>query len=380
MFSFDVTKKSKRSRARTGLVTTPHGAIRTPAFIPVATLGVVKGGIDSPDLEKTGSQCQITNTFHFLDLEATKIVKKAGGLHKFFNFNKPIFTDSGGFQVFSLGKGAEFGLGKIGSIFPGTKEVLKKKTGLVTIREDGVQFISPRNGRTVFLTPESSAEAQIALGADFIYLLDICGATVDSREHALRDLERTNRWYARYLAVKIPAHQRTFAIIQGGTFNDLRIASTKAVNELGTFGIAIGGALGATRQEMFKTISLVNEHIDWNRPHHLLGVGDLESIPEIIKLGVDLFDCALPTRIARHGSALTKSGLIDVTRGKMKNVLRPIDASCACPTCQTHTVAMLNILSRGHETLFGRLLTIHNLFFLEKYLQTIRTAIEAGKF
>jgi len=394
MFSFEILQKSKKSRARLGKLKTPHGEILTPAFIPVATLGVIKGGLDFADTEATGVQCQIVNTFHFLDMDRQNIVAKAGGLHNFINFQKPIFTDSGGFQVFSLGKGAEYGLGKIQSIFPeeaGRKSknksfsnsqehwnnnLKKLRGGLVKkISETGVNFLSPRDGREIMLTPELSAEVQMKLGADFIYLLDICGSAVDSHETTETELEKTHRWYQRFLRVKIPKAQSVFAIIQGGEFKDLRIKATQIVNDLPVFGLAIGGALGKDKKEMMKIISWVNEKIDWSRPHHLLGIGDLKSIPEIIKAGIDLFDCALPTRIARHGTAMTKSGYLDIRKNALKNKFQPIDKNCRCFACENYTLAQLNFLFKANEPLGGRLLTIHNLSFLKNYLREIREKI-----
>lgn len=400
-FSFKVLKNSRKSKARLGTITTPHGEIKTPAFIPVGTLGVIKGALDFSDSAKTKIQCQITNTFHFIDLNQTEIIAKAGGLHKFFNFPKPIFTDSGGFQVFSLGKGAEYGLGKIASIFPHEnknttslhsqvfKDIVSNKRppilrrGLVKrISEEGVRFLSPRDGREILLTPEKSAEVQIKLGADFIYLLDICGSITDDKRQTTADLERTNRWFKRFIDYhnqSKSARQKLFGIIQGGTFKDLRIHATKLVNDMPAFGIAIGGALGKDRKEMMKIISWINQEIDWSRPHHLLGIGDLKSIPEIIKAGIDLFDCALPTRIARHGTAITKSGYLDIKKSIYKNKFRPIQASCKCFTCQNYTLAQLNFLFKAGELLGGKLLTIHNLYFLENYLEEIRDRIENNK-
>ncbi|HEY4475112.1 MAG TPA: tRNA guanosine(34) transglycosylase Tgt, partial [Candidatus Paceibacterota bacterium] len=347
----------------------------------------------------TGVQCQIVNTFHFLDMDRQNIVAKAGGLHNFINFQKPIFTDSGGFQVFSLGKGAEYGLGKIQSIFPeeaGRKSknksfsnsqehwnnnLKKLRGGLVKkISETGVNFLSPRDGREIMLTPELSAEVQMKLGADFIYLLDICGSAVDSHETTETELEKTHRWYQRFLRVKIPKAQSVFAIIQGGEFKDLRIKATQIVNDLPVFGLAIGGALGKDKKEMMKIISWVNEKIDWSRPHHLLGIGDLKSIPEIIKAGIDLFDCALPTRIARHGTAITKSGYLDIRKNALKNKFQPIDKNCRCFACENYTLAQLNFLFKANEPLGGRLLTIHNLSFLKNYLREIREKIANKQF
>ncbi len=379
-----------------GEIITSHGRIKTPAFIPVATLGVIKGGLSPEEAMRAGIQCQITNAFHFLDLDRVEQVKEMGGLHKFFNFDKPIFTDSGGFQIFSLGKGSELGLGKIGSIFPGEGEEQRKKgQGLVKITQKGVRFRSPRDGRQIYLIPELSFEIQRKLGADFIYLLDVCGSPTDRHKEAQKEMEISHQWFERFLdaarresaasgniarvgRIAEPS-QEIFGIIQGGLYRDLRKQSTKFVNNLPVFGIAIGGALGKNKKEMYKTISWVNEVIDWQRPHHLLGIGDLEVLEEIVKLGIDLFDCALPTRIARHGTAMTGKGYLNLASGRYKNALEPIDKSCRCPTCKKWTRAQLNFLFRAKEQLAGKLLTIHNLYFLENKLKEIRKKIEKSE-
>lgn len=380
MFRFEILKKSRRTGARLGKLTTPHGTIFTPAFIPVATLGTIKGGLDFSEIPKTKAQCQIVNTFHFLDLDRVETVKKAGGLHKFTRFSKPIFTDSGGFQVFSLGRGTEYGLGKIATSreYKRINERESKRiNGLVKIAEEGVLFNSPRDGRKIMLTPELSAETQIKLGADFIYLLDICGSVVDDKKTTGKDLERTDRWFKRFLGVKIPKTQQVFGIIQGGLHKDLRIASTKFVNDLPVFGTAIGGAF--IKKDILKILSWIHKETDRLRPHHMLGLGDIESLPEIIKLGIDLFDCAMPTRIARHGTALTSRGKIDLQKAGLKNRFQPIDKNCECFTCENYSLAQLNFLFRAKETLGGKLLTIHNLFFIESYLETLRKKIDSGK-
>ena len=382
MFKFEIQKKSKKSRARIGEIITPHGRIKTPAFIPVATLGVIKGGLSAEETKQVKVQCQITNAFHFLDLDRVNQVEKAGGLHKFFNFDKPIFTDSGGFQIFSLGKGSELGLGKIGSIFPNENGAPKRKgKNLLKISQKGARFKSPRDGREILLSPELSLKIQKQLGADFIYLLDVCGTPLDDKKTAKKDLDITNQWYERFLrALKGLKKQKIFGIIQGGTYKDLRKESTKFVNNLPVFGIAIGGAFGKNKKDMYETISWVNEDIDWQRPHHLLGIGDLDVLEEIVKLGIDLFDCALPTRIARHGAAMTSKGYLNLNAGKIKNVLEPIDKKCRCPVCQKYTISQINFLFRAKEQLAGKLLTIHNLFFLETKLEEIRGKIAAGRF
>ncbi len=378
MYNFKVLKKSKKSKARIGEINTPHGVIKTPAFIPVATLGVIKGAVEA---QEANVQCQICNTFHFLDLNRSATVKRGGGLHKFFNFDKPIFTDSGGFQVFSLGKGSELGLGKIGSIFPGTKKLEKKGKNLLKISQRGARFRSPRDGREILLTPELSFEVQKQLGADFIYLLDVCGSPMDSQKIAEREMNISHQWFERFIkkAQKEKSKQEIFGIIQGGIYRKLREESTKFVNNLPVFGIAIGGALGKSKKDMYKTISWVNEKIDFQRPHHLLGIGDLDVIEDIVKLGIDLFDCALPTRVARHGTAFTDNGYLNLSSNRYQNSFEPIEKSCQCPVCQKWTRAQISFLFRAKEQLAGKLLTIHNLYFIETKLEEIREKIEAGK-
>ncbi len=389
MFKFEIEKKSKKSKARLGKITTPHGEIKTPAFIPVATLGVIKGGLGLEETIQSKVQCQITNTFHFLDLDRVEQVNKKGGLHKFFNFNKPIFTDSGGFQVFSLGKGNEFGLGKIGSIFPeeiSSSQARKKGRNLLKISQRGARFRSPRDGREILLTPELSFKIQQKLGADFIYLLDVCGSPLDKHKEAEKEMKISEQWFNRFLKIESlvqhrhgQSNQKIFGIIQGGVYNDLRKESTKFVNNLPVFGIAIGGALGKNKKEMYKIISDINKDIDWQRPHHLLGIGDLEVMEKIIKLGIDLFDCALPTRIARHGTAFTSKGRMNIVAGQLKDKFEPIEKTCKCPVCQNYTIAQINFLFKAKEPLAGKLLTIHNLFFIETYLEKIRKKIAQGE-
>lgn len=389
MFKFEIIKKSKRSLARVCKITTPHGEIITPAFLPVATLGVIKGGLSVEEFLLTNVQAQITNSFHFLDLNYVEIVEKAGGLHNFFNFPKPIFTDSGGFQIFSLGKGKKIGLGKVGSIFPEENVKNLNITNLLSknisnnlikkINEEGVVFLSPRDGRRIFLTPEKAFQIQKKLGSDFIYVLDICGTPLDTYKVAKKELEISHSWFLRFLNQKISSRQKVFGIIQGGLFEDLRIESTEFVNNLSVFGIAIGGALGKTKKEMFSILDIINKKIDFSRPHHLLGIGSLEDLEEIIKRGIDLFDCVLPTRMARHGVALTQEGFVDIVRGKFQKKFTPIEKKCKCFVCQNYTLAQIQFLFRAKEILGGKLLTIHNLYFFEKIIKEIREKILISK-
>ncbi|MCS6789137.1 MAG: tRNA guanosine(34) transglycosylase Tgt [Patescibacteria group bacterium] len=393
MFNFQIIKKSKKSLARIGKIKTPHGEIITPAFLPVATLGVIKGGLTFNEFLSTGVQAQITNSFHFLDLDYIDVIFKAGGLHKFFNFSKPIFTDSGGFQIFSLGRGNEFGLGKIASIFPEEQKKksknqlksLQKRNNLIKkISEEGVWFLSPRNGRLIDLTPEKAFDVQNKLGADFIYVLDVCGTPLDDYFLTQKELEISHQWFNRFIAQykkikNIENKQQIFGIIQGGLFDDLRLKSAEFVNNLDVFGIAIGGALGKNKKDMFKILKVINKKIDFNRPHHLLGIGSLSDLENLIKQGIDLFDCVLPTRMARHGMALIKRGFIDIVRKKYQKKFEPIDKDCDCFTCKNYNLAQIYFLFKAKELLAGHLLTIHNLYFFEKVLQNIRNKILSNK-
>lgn len=380
MFKFEIIHQSKKSLARIGKITTPHGEILTPAFLPVATLGIIKGGVQPEEVLEIGVQCQIINTFHFFDLGWVKIVKKFKGIHQFLNFPKPIFSDSGGFQVLSLGKGLEYGIGKISSFFPGKNTpAVQRKEGLVKITEEGVRFKSPRDGRELFLTPEKVIEIQKDLKTDFIYLLDICDTPFDDYQTVKRNLTRTFRWFNRALKIKIPSWQERFAIIQGGLFKDLREKSVDFVNSLDVFGIAIGGALGKEKKDMYKIINWINKKIDFQRPHHLLGIGDLDSLEKIISLGIDLFDCTEPTKLARHGFALTKKGRLDIRKHKWKNKSEKLVKNCQCPTCQRWSVAQLHYLYKAKEMLLAKLLTIHNLYLIEQKLKEIRQKIALNK-
>ncbi len=367
-----------------GEITTPHGRIQTPAFMPVATLGVIKAGLSQEETIQSGVQCQITNSFHFIDLDSLDQVEKMGGLHQFFNFKKPIFTDSGGFQIFSLGKGSEYGLGKMGSIFPGEGGERKRGRNLLKIGPRGARFRSPRDGREILLTPEMAYRVQKKLGADFIYLLDVCGTPLDDYKTAQREMMLSHQWFRRFLAVRRKDSQKkqqeVFGIVQGGIYQDLREQSARFVNQLDVFGIAIGGALGKNKKEMSRIISWVQKVADPERPRHLLGIGDLDVLEKIIKLGIDLFDCALPTRVARHGQAFTTYGAINIKSSRYSCVFRPIERSCSCPTCQNYNLSQLNFLFRAKEQLAGKLLTMHNLFFLESRLGKIREKIGLGLF
>jgi len=386
MFKFKILKQSSKSQARVGEIQTPYGKIKTPAFIPVGTLGVIKGGLSQTEIGMAKVQCQIINSWHFLDLKRVKQIKKGGGLHKFFNIDYPIFTDSGGFQIFSLGKGRELGIGKVSSIFTGQnkknaqKNFFDKNNSLIKkINKKGALFKSPRNGRSIMLTPQKALQVQKDLGADFIYCLDICTAPGDDYKTAKAYMELSHNWYKKFLNCDIEKHQQVFAIVQGGEFVDLRQTSARFVNDLNVFGIGIGGTF-KTKEQMKKILQKTISCLDENKPRHLLGFGDYKIINDVIKIGIDLFDCAYYTRMARHGTALTSRGHVNVAKSKFKNCFKPIDNSCECLVCKNYSLAQINFLFKAKEMLGGKLLSIHNLFFINSWLEKIRQEILKGNF
>ncbi len=379
MFSFKILKKSKKSFARLGLIETPYGQILTPAFTPVATQAAIKG-LTFKDLDEIGIQTIFCNTYHLLLRPGHQLIKKFGGLHKFMNFNKPIFTDSGGFQVFSLGKGLEQGVGKIANIFPGESEITikPKEKSRVKITEEGVIFYSHLDGSEKFLSPELSIKIQEDLGGDFVFAFDECTSPLDDYEYTKEAMERTHRWAIRSLKAFKGKKQAIYGIVQGGYFKDLRIESAKFINSLDFWGIGIGGSLGKTKKDMYKILSWVIPLLDENKPRHLLGIGSIEDIEKIVKYGIDTFDCVEPTRLARHGTALLKKGKLNLNLAKYKNSKEPIDKNCQCYTCQNFTRGYLRHLITAKEMSGIILLAYHNLWTIEKVVSEVREKIKKG--
>ncbi len=385
---FKVLKKSKKSRARLGVIETAHGEIQTPAFVPVGTQATVKG-ITVDRLKTIGVESLLCNTYHLYLRPGDTTIKKLGGLHKFMNWDRPIWTDSGGFQVFSLGYALEHGVGKIASMFPKEKggvlhsetEYIIKKDKLTKITEDGVEFRSHLDGSKHFLTPEKSIKIQQNLGADLIFAFDECTSPLHDHNYTKRSMERTHRWAKRCLLVKSDKRQGLYGIIQGGIFKDLREQSAKFISAQDFDGIGIGGALGKTKKEMYKVLDWIAPFLPEEKPRHLLGIGSADDIVEAVKRGVDTFDCVAPTRNARNGSALlTTSGAakercLNLKSGRYLKDKNPIDKKCGCYACQTHTRAYISHLFRAHEMLGPILLTIHNLYCMEKLMQEIRIKI-----
>jgi len=387
MFSFKLLANDKAARA--GEIVTPHGSLHTPSFIPVGTLATVKG-ISVNDLRRIGSQVIIANTYHLHLQPGEDLIEKMGGLHQFMGWDGPLITDSGGFQIFSLGAAKEHGVGKIASIFPDEKNHeghLRSKKGksLVHVDEDGVEFISYRNGSRHRFTPEGVIEIERKLGADIILVLDECTSPFHDYEYTKKAMDRTHRWAIR--ALKEFKHtsfknQALFGIIQGGAYHDLREKSAQFISEQDFDGYAIGGSLGKSTEEMHQVLEWTIPPLPQDMPRHLLGIGEIEDIFEVVTRGVDLFDCVLPTRLARTGTLFTKEGQrfrMHIRNAQYTNDPRPIEQGCDCYTCCNFSRAYLRYLFMAKELLAIQLASIHNLYFLESLMRQIRSAIQEKK-
>lgn len=395
-FSFKILKRSKKSKARLGLLKTPHGIVKTPAFVTVGTKGTVKS-LAPDDLEKTGTQMVFVNTYHSVLSPGTDILEKAGGIHQFSGIKKPIITDSGGFQVFSLAQKKR----KI-KINNDDGEQL---ASLVKINDEGVEFFSPFNGQKIFFTPEFSIRAQKKIGGDLVVAFDECVYYGASYEYAKKATERTHHWALESLKsfnlketkTGPKKNQEIYGVIQGGIFRDLREHSAKFISSLPFFGLAIGGvSVGETKKEMREQVSWVMAVISQERrPIHLLGVGELDDVIDMVKMGIDTMDCVIPTRHARMGrmykiknqkskiknliNLINNFEEIDIFKSRFKHDLNPVDKNCPCYTCQNFSRAYLHHLFKQKELLAYRLATIHNLTFFENFFKYIRDLIAEDK-
>ena len=377
MLEFKILKKSKKSNARLGVLKTSHGVVETPALVAVATQAVVKT-LTSEEAKQAKSRILIANTFHLHLKPGEKSVKSFGGLHKFMNWDRPLMTDSGGFQVFSLGFGRDHGVGKI----------LKKKSQSsisagdqpqkIKITSDGVLFNSPIDGRKIFLGPKESIKIQQSLGADIIFAFDECTSPLADYEYTKKSLIKTHRW-AKICLENKPAKQALFGITQGGKFKDLRIESAKFIGSLPFDGFGIGGEFGGDKNTMIKMLDWTIKELPEEKPRHLLGIGHLEDIPKIIKSGVDTFDCIVPTHYARHGYAFTSEGRLDMSKSKLLKDKNPIDKKCSCFVCQNYSRGYIAHLLKAKEITPLKLLTFHNLYFFNSYIEKIRSDIKKGR-
>ncbi|MZQ98468.1 MAG: tRNA guanosine(34) transglycosylase Tgt [Acidaminobacter sp.] len=348
---FELIKTCKQSGARLGRLHTPHGVIDTPIFMPVGTQATVKA-MTPEELEDMEAQIILSNTYHLFLRPGHELVEKAGGLHKFMNWHHPILTDSGGFQVFSLGD-------------------LRK------ITEEGVEFRSHLDGAKHFLSPERAIEIENALGADIIMAFDECAPYPAERDYVKKSLERTSRWAARCKeAHKKPDQQALFGIVQGGMYPDLRKQSAEEITAIGFPGYAIGGlSVGEPKPMMYEILEQTTPYLPEDKPRYLMGVGSPDDLLEGVLRGVDMFDCVLPTRIARNGTAMTSVGKVVIKNAKYFDDFSPLDPNCGCYTCRNYTKAYLRHLYKADEILSSRLMTYHNLFFLIELMKNVRQAI-----
>lgn len=385
---FNIVKESNASLARLGVLATPHGTIETPAFVPVATQAVIKT-LTSEETKQTDSTILISNTFHLHLKPGEDIVAQAGGLHEFMNWQHPLMTDSGGFQVFSLGFGRDHGVGKVLKQKIDEIVELGQQPNKVKITSDGVHFKSPVDGRELFIGPKESITIQQKLGADIIYVFDEATSPVATEEYTKQSLERTHAWAKQCLKYKT-SNQALFGIVQGGKFDYLRQKSAKVIGLLGFDGFAIGGEYGDNKDNMINIIKTALKELPPDKPRHLFGIGHLEDIPAIIKTGIDTFDCITPTHYARHGTAFVsttarssspnmKANRLNLKRPEHLTDFTPLDPKCSCTTCTNYTRAYISHLVRAKELTGLKLLTYHNLSFFNSYVSHLRQQIKDGK-
>ena len=349
--------------AKRGEFHTVHGVIQTPVFMNVGTIAAIKGAVSTEDLQGIKTQVQLSNTYHLHVRPGDEVVKKLGGLHKFMVWDKPILTDSGGFQVFSL-------------------------AGLRKIKEEGVYFNSHIDGKKIFMGPEESMQIQSNLGSTIAMAFDECPSSVASREYMEDSVARTTRWLARCkeemarlnsLPDTINKHQMLFGINQGGIYEDIRIAHAKEIAKMDLDGYAVGGlAVGESHEDMYRILDAVVPHLPVDKPTYLMGVGTPANILEAVDRGVDFFDCVYPSRNGRHGHVYTNQGKLNLFNAKYELDERPIEEGCQCPACRTYSRAYIRHLLKAKEMLGMRLCVLHNLYFYNTMMEEIRDAIDKG--
>jgi queuine tRNA-ribosyltransferase len=372
---------AEHGTARAGFLHTPHGDVHTPALSPVATQGTVKS-LDPDELRVLGAEIILANAYHLYLRPGADLIAGFGGLHGFMSWDGPMITDSGGWQVFSLGFGLEHGVGKIAGIFPDEDEPRQRPRGqkprMTRIDVDGVTFTSHIDGSTHRFTPEVSIGIQEKLGADLILAFDECTSPLHDEPYTAQALERTHRWARRSIEARSRADQALLGIVQGGPFEHLRRSSASFIASLGFDGYAIGGSLGRTKDDMRAILEWTVPALPADRLRHLLGIGEPEDIFDAVERGVDMFDCVAPTRHARHGALYTPEGRLMIHNARFQKDFTPIDAQCACYTCATFTRAYLRHLFIADELLGYRLATIHNLAFILGLVARIRGGIIDG--
>ena len=355
----------QEGRAKRAEVTTVHGTIQTPVFMNVGTVAAIKGAVSTADLEEIGTQVELSNTYHLHVRTGDKVIKQLGGLHKFMSWDKPILTDSGGFQVFSL-------------------------AGLRKIKEEGVYFNSHIDGRKIFMGPEESMQIQSNLASTIAMAFDECPPSKAERGYVVNSVERTTRWLERCkvemnrlnsLEDTINKNQMLFGINQGAIFSDIRIEHAKRISEMDLDGYAVGGlAVGESHEEMYHVLEETVPYLPKDKPTYLMGVGTPANILEAVERGVDFFDCVYPTRNGRHGHLYTNHGKINLFNAKYELDTRPIEEGCGCPACKRYSRAYIRHLLKAKEMLGMRLCVLHNLYFYNTMMTEIRDALDAGEF
>ena len=352
-------------RAKRGRFHTTHGVVETPVFMNVGTVAAIKGAVSTEDLEQLGTQIELSNTYHLHVRTGDEVIKKLGGLHKFMSWNKPILTDSGGFQVFSLAK-------------------------LRSIKEEGVTFQSHIDGHRIFMGPEESMRIQSNLASTIAMAFDECAPALADKDYVVKSVERTTRWLERcknemhrlnQLEDTINREQMLFGIDQGAIYDDVRIEHAKRISEFDLPGYAIGGlAVGETHEQMYHILDVTVEHLPQNKPTYLMGVGTPENILEAVERGIDFFDCVYPTRNGRHANVYTAYGKLNLLNAKYELDERPIEEGCQCPACRRYSRAYIRHLLKAKEMLGMRFCVMHNLYFYNHMMEEIRDALDEDRF
>ncbi len=378
---FYIEKELTNGRARVGKIETPHGDIQTPAFIVVGTKGTVKA-LTVEQVKELGAQAVLANTYHLYLQPGEEILKKTGKLQKFMNWDGPTFTDSGGFQVFSLGVGKDSKVSKVAESGEIANEVIEPAAKLVKIDEEGITFKSILDGSSHRFTPERSIEIQHKIGADIIFAFDECTSPFASKEYQIEAMKRTHRWAQRSLdyhrSKEESKVQALFGIVQGGRHKDLREESARIIGAMDFDGFGIGGSFD--KEDIYNSVGWVNDILPKGKPRHLLGIGEPIDLFGGIENGIDTFDCVTPTRIARNGALYTRDGRINIMNSSFIDDLGMIDAECDCYTCTNYTRAYISHLFRSKEMLAATLASIHNLYFIVNLVKEIRQSMVEGKF
>jgi len=375
MSSFRIDARDGSARA--GVLVTNHGEVRTPAFVPLATSATVKS-LHASEVAELGYEMVLGNTFHLFIRPGDEHIAHMGGLHEFMAWRRPIITDSGGFQVFSMGHGS------VADEIKGRRG--QRESRILSIDEEGVRFQSYADGSEKFMGPETSMQVQAALGSDIALAFDECTPFHVDRDYTARSTERTHRWLDRCIdwqRANAPEGQLLFGIVQGGVYENLRLESAERVASSDIDGVAIGGSLGQEKAQMHEVVEWALRPVREEQPRHLLGIGDVDDILHAVAAGIDTFDCATPTRLGRHGTALVsepdRRWRLDLKKPEHRDSREPIAEHCPCPACREHTRGYLHYLARANELTAARLITLHNLTFMALLMEQIRGAVAAGE-